>query len=98
MKKILLSLSVIALLLTTVTLWAGQDGLAPALHLYFSKDYPAAVESFKQAIAEDPNNAAAYYYLGYAFQEMGDYPAAREAFTKAYEINPDFLPDVPGRK
>lgn len=98
MKKILLYLFVLALVLTASALWAGQGSLAPALHLYFSKDYPAAVEALKQVIAEDPNNAAAYYYLGYTWQEMGDYPAAREAFTKAYEINPDFLPNVPGGK
>lgn len=98
MKKILLYLSVLAVLSTAATLWAGQGSLTSALHLYLSKDYPAAVEAFKQVIAEDPNNAGAYYYLGYTCQEMGDYPAAREAFKKAYEINPDFLPDVPGGK
>jgi len=92
MKKIILSLSVIALLSTAVTIRAGQDGLNFALHLYFSKDYPAAVESFKEVIAQDPNHAAAYYYQGYTYQEMRDYPAAREAFRKAYELNPNFLP------
>ncbi len=98
MKKILLSLSIFALLSTAVAVWAGQDGLTSALHLYFSKDYPAAVEAFKQVIAQDPNSAAAYYYLGYTYLEMRDYPAAREAFKKAYELNPDFLPNVPGKK
>ena len=97
MKKILMALSIIILLTSPVLLQAGDAELASALRLFYQKDYLAAVDAFKQIISEEPQNAAAYYYLGYTYQEMGSYPAAREAFRKTYEINPDFVPQVSGQ-
>jgi tetratricopeptide (TPR) repeat protein len=96
MKKIFLCLFVCVLLSTPFVLRADTADLSSAIHLYYSRDYQAAVEALKQSIADDPENAAAYYYLGYTYQEMGSYPAAREAFEKTYAINPDFVPDVAG--
>ncbi len=96
MKKIFLCLSVCVLLSTPFALRADAADLASAIQLYYSRDYQAAVEVLKQIVADDPENAAAYYYLGYTYQEMGNYTAAREAFKKTYEINPDFVPDVAG--
>lgn len=98
MKKVLLCLSLLACLSAPIALFAGEGGLRNALHLYYRGDYQEAVEAFKEVIAEDPENASAYYYLGYTYQEMGNYIAARMAFKKTYEINPDFVPDVGGKE
>jgi tetratricopeptide (TPR) repeat protein len=92
MKTILLSLLIAALLLTPFILSAEESSLGSALRLYYSGDYQGAVVAFKEVIANDPENAAAFYYLGYTYQEMGNYIAARAAFRKTYDINPDFLP------
>jgi tetratricopeptide (TPR) repeat protein len=96
MKKIFLCLFVCVLLSAPFALRADAADLSSAIHLYYSRDYQAAVEAFKQIVVDAPENVAAYYYLGYTYQEMGNYPAAREAFQKTYEINPDFVPDVVG--
>jgi tetratricopeptide (TPR) repeat protein len=92
MKKILLCLAVLVWVSTSLPLWAVEAHLGSALQLYYTGDYQGAVEAFQQIIAEDPGNAAAFYYLGYTYQEMGNYIAARAAFRKTYKINPDFLP------
>ncbi len=74
----------------------AQDAtIQEALQHYYRREYEAAVDVLKRITARDPENAAAYYYLGYTYQEMGNYVAARMAFKKTYEINPDFLPSVP---
>jgi tetratricopeptide (TPR) repeat protein len=72
-----------------------QASLGEALQRYYRSDYRGAIGELKEVIAEDPDNAAAFYYLGYIYQEMEMYPAARAAFKKTYDINPDFVPTVP---
>lgn len=73
---------------------AGETDLHQVLQQYYGGDRSGAVEVLKTLTAQEPKDAALYYYLGYFEQEMGDYGAAREAFRRVYEINPDFLPEV----
>ncbi|MDX1762791.1 MAG: tetratricopeptide repeat protein [bacterium] len=73
---------------------AVANELGEALGHYYRGDHRAAVDALKMVIDADPGNAAAYYYLGYTYQEMGMYIAARAAFKKTYEINPDFVPVI----
>jgi len=94
MKKILVCLVLAGLLAAGAA--RAADDLSHALGLYYRGDYAAAVAALQEMIREEPENAAAYYYLGYTYQEMGNYPAAREAFRRTYEIDPEFLPHVPG--
>ncbi len=93
-KKYLYFMIALSLVLTPGMLRAGETDLQQALQQYYSGDPAGAVERLKSMAVQEPNDAALYYYLGYFEQEMGDYGAAREAFRKAYEINPDFLPEV----
>jgi Flp pilus assembly protein TadD len=58
-------------------------------------DAAGAVERLRAAAAADPGNAAARYYLGYAFYRMGDFAQARAAFTAAYRADPGFSPVPP---
>ncbi len=73
---------------------SGETGFREALHLYYQGDVRKAILAFREVIVSDPENAAAYYYLGYAYQDLGDFSEARKAFRKTYEIDPNFLPDV----
>jgi tetratricopeptide (TPR) repeat protein len=56
---------------------------------FLSSWYPEAIEAYRACIAVDGANAAAYYNLGVAFQALGKYRDARDAFLKALEINPN---------
>jgi tetratricopeptide (TPR) repeat protein len=95
MKKGLYGLMVAVMLVAAPAILRANDAsFKDALNRYYRGDYSGAVEEFQEVIEAHPNDAAAYYYMGYAYQEMGDYPAAREAFRKVYEIDPNFVPDV----
>lgn len=58
-------------------------------------DPAGAAERLSAAADADPGNAAARYYLGYAFYRMGDFARARAAFAEAYRADPDFTPVPP---
>jgi tetratricopeptide (TPR) repeat protein len=48
-----------------------------------------AIKDFKQAIALDPKSADAYLWMGIAYKKQHQNPQAREALTKALQIDPD---------
>ena len=52
--------------------------------------YDAAVKSYRQAIAMNPNSAEAYSLLGSALAQAGNYRDAEEALRKAVALKPDF--------
>ena len=47
------------------------------------------VESHKQAIRIDPDDAEAHFGLGFAYGESGKYQEAIESYKQAIRINPD---------
>jgi tetratricopeptide (TPR) repeat protein len=48
-----------------------------------------AIKDFKQAISLDPKNADAYLWMGIAYKKEHQNPQARDAFSKALQIDPD---------
>jgi len=54
-----------------------------------SKDYPAAIELFRQAISLNPNLDKAYYWLGMTYFETKDYHNAVRALEKYLSLRPD---------
>jgi tetratricopeptide (TPR) repeat protein len=52
--------------------------------------YGAAVKSYKEAIAMDPNLAEAYTLMGSALAEDSKYREAEEALRKAISLKPNF--------
>jgi len=63
--------------------------------------FKVAQADFEKAVAADPQNAAATFYLGYTHYKIGE-PSrrmnehkeqARELFAKAYALDPAFQPD-----
>src|SRR4051812_37177860 len=62
--------------------------------------FAQARAAFERAVAADPQNAAAHFYLGYSIYKIAepkkhDSPGKKEAaehFAKAYELDPNFKP------
>ena len=54
---------------------------------YDQRLYEAAVVKLKRVIQLDPSSSRAYDNLGLAFDMMGEYEEARNAFLKAVELN-----------
>ncbi|HEX7926121.1 MAG TPA: tetratricopeptide repeat protein [bacterium] len=55
------------------------------------KDFQKAIELFKQAFAQNPKDADAVNYLGYAHRKLGDYDSAIKFYTQALELDPKHL-------
>jgi Flp pilus assembly protein TadD len=53
-----------------------------------SKDWAVAVRSFRKVVAENPKNADAHNYLGYASRWMGKYDDAFAAYGQALALDP----------
>ncbi|QAV33392.1 tetratricopeptide repeat protein [Fervidobacterium changbaicum] len=54
-------------------------------------NYELAEIEFKQSLALNPNFSLAYYELGNVLFAKKDYDEAMEAYTKAYQTDPNFL-------
>ncbi len=67
---------------------AKADALSEGRALYQQKNYTAAAQKFLQATQENPNNAKAWWHLGFADRKLGRYPDALKAFQKAGRIDP----------
>lgn len=53
------------------------------------KSYKAAARRFREATRWDPNNAEAFLKLAEAEEKLHDEKAAREAYSKYLELDPD---------
>lgn len=51
-----------------------------------------AVRDLRQAVALDPEDWVAFYWLGHAYARVGDYPSARTSWTRVLSLNPDYPP------
>lgn len=73
----------------------AADSQMPELHIglayfYFANSQLAdAILSFKDAIAVDPDNAAAYDGLAYMYLQLGDDPLAEENALESVRLNPN---------
>ena len=62
---------------------------AQGIHLCRTARWRAAIEPLKHATELDPTNAAAFYYLGEAFNHADALASALEAFEAAARLQPD---------
>ncbi|HVP57773.1 MAG TPA: tetratricopeptide repeat protein [bacterium] len=58
------------------------------VYFYQNKDYVKAEELFRKAIAEEPTNWEAYYFLGLSLTQQAKFKDAGEAFDKAHDLAP----------
>jgi len=72
------------------SLEAAKDYMTSGNLLAGEGKFDAAVKSYKQAIALDPNLAEAYSLMGSALAESGRYKEAEEALRKAVSLKPHF--------
>lgn len=80
---------------------AAAEHLASGNKLIAKRNYDAAIEEYEEAVSSAPS-AEAYYRLGYAYYlkgRAGDEDArqmAMENFEMAYDMDPNFSPNVLG--
>jgi tetratricopeptide (TPR) repeat protein len=80
---------------------SAEDAIAAGKTAFKKRRFRAAQADFEKALAADPQNAAATFYLGYTHYKMGepsrrmnDHKAqAKELFAKAFALDPTFTPD-----
>jgi tetratricopeptide (TPR) repeat protein len=74
--------------------------IAAGLAAFRKHRFRAALAEFEKAEADNPQSAAAAYYLGYTYYKLGE-PSrrmnankekARELFAKAFSLDPAFKP------
>jgi tetratricopeptide (TPR) repeat protein len=56
--------------------------------LYEAKDYPKALEAFREVIKTEPKYASAHNYLGLTYKKLGLYDEAAQAYVKAIQLQP----------
>ncbi len=71
---------------------ASDEHFKKGLIYYYQKNFPSAAEEFQEAITIDPDNAKAYYFLGYTHYKTGNFKEAFEDFESAYQINRVYTP------
>ena len=60
------------------------------------KQYQEAIEKFKEAIKQQPENVEIWCSWGVALVELKQYQEAVGKFQKALEFKPDFVPALYG--
>ena len=78
----------------------AQTHIDAGLSAFRKRHFGAARQHFEQAVAADPSNAAANFYLGYTIYKIAepkrpfhpDKQKAAELFAKAYQLDPQFKP------
>ncbi|HKK83055.1 MAG TPA: tetratricopeptide repeat protein, partial [Atribacterota bacterium] len=53
--------------------------------------YQKAVETFKEAIKQTPDDADAQYALGWSYGKLQDYEQAKKSFQETIRIQPDYV-------
>lgn len=95
MKKIAYIIAIVFTLsiISGVLFAKAETEYEKAIRYYNTGKYKEAVEIFKDFIKTKPE-APAYYRIGYALYELGEYDEANQYFQQAYLIDPSFSPDI----
>lgn len=65
--------------------WAGYNR---AVELIEDGRYQDGIDILESVVAENPNDADAWNYLGYAHRQLGDYDAALQHYRQALNLDP----------
>lgn len=95
MKKIF-SLILLALVSTTLSAHAVKtykisEDVQAGIKKYRAKNYAGALTDFKKAIAKNPDDSFAYYYLGNLYAVVGKSAEASASYAKVIELK-----EIPG--
>ena len=58
----------------------------------YTGNYEAAIDHLEAAVHFIPQEFAPFYYMGIAYNNLGQFDEAMDAFNKVAYLNPDFLP------
>jgi tetratricopeptide (TPR) repeat protein len=58
------------------------------IHYWNKKEFSAAIDAYRKALALDPNYGSALNGLGYVYADMGNYEKAIESFEKYASVSP----------
>jgi tetratricopeptide (TPR) repeat protein len=57
-------------------------------HTYYAeRNFPRAVEVYRQAVGWEPHDRPSYIFMAYAYRAMGDYPKAIDVFEELESID-----------
>jgi len=73
----------------TDTTSAGSAELVRAEAAVKAGRYRDAIRSLTVVVSEEPRNADAHNYLGYAHRKLGEFPAALKHYEQALAIDPN---------
>jgi tetratricopeptide (TPR) repeat protein len=68
---------------------AGIDAIS--LHPLTREDFTAALDFFKDAVKDAPEDPDAWFRLGLCYEKAGEKDKAIEQYQKAVELRPDFV-------
>ncbi len=88
---------VLALLLSSFLITGFQCGSAEitSARLYIQRsDWENAERSLVKEVQKNPNNAEAWYLLGYSRAQMGNYAGMLEAFDSSLKVSNEFAPKI----
>jgi tetratricopeptide (TPR) repeat protein len=71
---------------------ASDAHFQEGLKLYFKQQYDAANKEFEEAVKINPDNAKAYYFIGYSYYKLKNMPKAMETFEQAYRLDKRYSP------
>lgn len=74
---------------------SADEHFNKGLSLYFQKDYMGAIKEFSESININPENAKAYYFIGYSHYKLGTFSEASEAFKQVYRLDANYSPVHP---
>jgi Flp pilus assembly protein TadD len=66
----------------------SQPGYYAGMEAFKRGDWQGVIDSMHQAIKRRPWHDDAYNAMGYAYRQLGNYPAALAAYQKALDLNP----------
>ncbi|MGO9613636.1 MAG: tetratricopeptide repeat protein [Dissulfurispiraceae bacterium] len=76
------------ILLFSVTITSAETFLEEGIAEYRAENYDEALESFLQANAQEPGSSSIAYHLGLTYEQLGNYPKAKEHFIDAITLSP----------
>ena len=66
----------------------GTELMAAGRAAYDRGDFDQAIDYFERAVALEPNNSEAHYYLGLAQVDQNKYNDAIESFNRSLRLDP----------
>jgi len=84
MKRVCATLAM--LVLAAVTVWANDFDWEKAVSLYKQGQFRAAIAEFQNVVAEFPNHADSWKFIGLAYYQLQEYGRAAEPLEKALAL------------